>query len=148
MPADTLRTVRRWILFVLVLGLTGSGVELLLIEHYEFATQLVPLVLVAASLGVIVWHVASESRASVRGLQLMMLLCLAGGAVGVALHFQGAAEFQLEMGSVYQPVDARPKGNAGQSSSCLAQASWCSWDCSVWRMLTDGVDNMNSSMES
>jgi len=97
MPADTLRIVRRWILFILVLGLTGSGVELLLIEHYEAAAQLIPLVLVAASLGVIVWHVASESRASVRGLQLMMLLCLAAGAIGVALHFQGAAEFQLEM---------------------------------------------------
>ena len=64
MPADTLRIVRRWILFVLVLGLTGSGVELLLIEHYEERAQLVPLVLVAASLVVIGWHMASESRAS------------------------------------------------------------------------------------
>src|SRR5260221_6812259 len=97
MPADTLRIVRRWILFVLVLGLTGSGVELLLIEHYEERAQLVPLVLVAASLVVIGWHMASESRASVRGLRLMMLLCLAARAVGVALHFHGAAQFQLEI---------------------------------------------------
>jgi hypothetical protein len=97
MPADTLRILRRWILIVLVVGLTGAGVELLLIEHYEESAQLVPLVLVAASLGVIVWHVASESLASVRGLQLMMLLCLAAGAVGVGLHFRGAAQFQLEI---------------------------------------------------
>ena len=97
MPDETLRIVRRWILIVLVVGLTGSGAELLLIEHYEAAAQLVPLVLVAASLGVIVWHVTSQSLASVRGLQAMMLMCLAAGAVGVALHFQGAAEFQLEM---------------------------------------------------
>jgi hypothetical protein len=97
MSADALRVLRRWILIVLVVGLTGSGLELLLIEHYEEASQLVPLVLVAASLGVIVWHVASRSLASVRGLQLVMLLCLAAGAVGIALHFQGAAEFQLEM---------------------------------------------------
>ena len=97
MSADALRVLRRWILIVLVVGLAGSGIELLLIEHYEEAPQLVPLVLVAASLGVIAWHVASGSPASLRGLQLMMLLCLAAGAVGMALHFQGAAEFQLEL---------------------------------------------------
>ena len=97
MPADTLSNVRRWMLFVLVVGLTGTGAELLLIEHYEEPWQQVPVELVAASLGVVVWHVARGSRASVRGLQAMMLLCMAAGAVGVALHFRGAAEFQLEM---------------------------------------------------
>jgi len=97
MPDDALRSLRRWILLVLVVGLAGSGVELLLIEHYEEAWQLAPLVLVAASLGVIGWHVAGRSRASVRGLQAMMLLCVAGGALGVALHFRGAADFQREI---------------------------------------------------
>ena len=97
MPDDTLRRVRRWILFVLVAGLTGSGAELLLIEHYEEAWQMIPLVLVAVSLGVIGWHLAGGSKASVRVLQGMMMLCVAAGALGVALHFQGAADFQLEM---------------------------------------------------
>jgi len=97
MPDDMLRRVRRWILFILVAGLTGSGVELLLIEHYEEAWQLIPLVLVAASLGVIGWHLGSGSQASVRVLQAMMMLCVAAGALGVALHFRGAADFQLEI---------------------------------------------------
>ena len=97
MPDDMLRRVRRWILFILVAGLTGSGVELLLIEHYEEAWQLIPLVLVAASLGVIGWHLGSGSQASVRVLQAMMMSCVAAGALGVALHFRGAADFQLEI---------------------------------------------------
>jgi hypothetical protein len=97
MPDDMLRRVRRWILFILVAGLTGSGVELLLIEHYEEAWQLIPLVLAAASLGVIGWHLGSGSQASVRVLQAMMMLCVAAGALGVALHFRGAADFQLEI---------------------------------------------------
>jgi hypothetical protein len=97
MPADTLTILRRGVLSVLGLGLTGVGVELLLIQHYEEPWQLAPLVLVAVSLAAIVWHAAGRSRASVQGLQAAMLLCLAGGLAGVALHFRGAAEFQLEI---------------------------------------------------
>jgi hypothetical protein len=97
MPDDTLRRVRRWILFVLVVGMTGSGAELLLTGHYEEAWQTIPVILVAVSLAVIVWHVASRSLASVRSLQLTMVLCVAAGALGVVLHFRGAADFQLEM---------------------------------------------------
>ena len=98
MPADTLSSLRRWILFVLVLGLAGAGLELLLTGHYEDPWQQVPLVLVAASLAVIVWHLAGgRSRASRLTLQASMLLCIAAGFLGIALHFSGAAEFQLEI---------------------------------------------------
>ncbi len=97
MPADTLSILRWGVLSVLGLGLTGVGVELLLIQHYEEPWQLAPLILVAVSLAVILWHAAGRSRASVRGLQAAMLLCLVGGLTGVGLHFRGAAEFQLEI---------------------------------------------------
>ena len=105
MSTDTLSILRRGVLAVLGLGLTGVGVELLLIQHYEEPWQLAPLVLVAASLAAIAWHAAGRSRASVHGLQAAMLLCLAGGLAGVALHFRGAAEFQLE-------IDPSMKGTA------------------------------------
>src|SRR6266496_3605011 len=39
---NTLSVVRRWLLAALVLGLVGSGVELVLLEHYETAVQFVP----------------------------------------------------------------------------------------------------------
>jgi hypothetical protein len=105
MPADTLSILRRGVLAVLGLGLTGVGVELLLIQHYEEPWQLAPLILVAMSLAMILWHAAGRSRASVHGLQAAMLLCLAGGLAGVALHFRGASEFQLE-------IDPSMKGTA------------------------------------
>ena len=97
MPAGTQSSLRRWILFVLVLGLAGAGLELLLTGHYEDPWQQVPLVLVAASLAVIVWHLAGRSRASVLTLQAAMLLCMAAGVSASRLHFRGAAEFQLEI---------------------------------------------------
>lgn len=85
------------ILAVLAVGLAGTGLELALIEHYEDPWQLVPLALVAVSLIVIAWHALRPGRASIRGLQAVMVLCLAAGALGMGLHFRGAAEFQKEM---------------------------------------------------
>ncbi len=85
------------ILAILVFGLVGTGVELVLIEHYEDAWQLAPLALVALSLVVIAWHVLRPGPASISGLRAAMALCLAGGALGVALHFRGSAEFQREI---------------------------------------------------
>jgi len=82
---------------VLVFGLVGTGAELALIEHYADAWQLVPLVLVSLSLAVIAWHAVRPGTASLRGVQTVMVLCLAAGALGMALHFRGAAEFQKEI---------------------------------------------------
>jgi hypothetical protein len=82
---------------VLVLGLAGTGVELALLEHYEDAWQLVPLGLVAAALAALAWFAAVRSTPSVRALQAVMALCIAVGAIGTVLHYQGAAEFQREI---------------------------------------------------
>lgn len=45
--------MRRMLLFILVLGITGTGTELLLREHYEDSAQFVPLALFALSLVVL-----------------------------------------------------------------------------------------------
>jgi hypothetical protein len=94
--SDRLERLRRWILFVLVFGLLGTEVELVLLEHYEEPWQFVPLFLIASAIGVIVWHTKRHDRASLRTLQILMLLFLVAGFAGVALHFRGAAQFQLE----------------------------------------------------
>ncbi len=52
---QVLELLRRWILGVLVLGLVGTVVELVLLEHYEEPLQYVPLVLIAAAVGVLAW---------------------------------------------------------------------------------------------
>lgn len=94
---NALMPLRRWLMGLLVLGLLGTGAELLLLEHYEDPVQLVPLILIALAVGVLAWHGARSSAASVRALQGTMTLFLLASVVGLALHFRGAAEFQLEM---------------------------------------------------
>jgi len=85
------------ILVVLTLGMVGLLAELLLIAHYEDATQWVPLVLLAAGLVAL-----AIDRVLARGwtqllVQLTMVLVVAAGALGIYFHFHGSREFQLEM---------------------------------------------------
>ena len=79
------------------LGVIGTLTELLLLAHYEDAVQLIPTVLLGVCLVIIAWHATRPSVTTVRLLQGTMLLLLAAGAAGVAFHFNGAAEFQLEI---------------------------------------------------
>ncbi|MGI9173873.1 MAG: hypothetical protein ACR2GR_00950 [Rhodothermales bacterium] len=95
--AITIRILRRLLLAIFVFGVIGAGVELVLLDHYEDLWQWTPLVLIAASLLVLGWHLAAGGRPSVRAFQIVMLLFVAGGLVGVVLHYQGNAEFELEM---------------------------------------------------
>lgn len=88
--------VRRMLLFILVLGLAGTATELLLLEHYEDTWQIVPLALIAAALAILVWHALTRGPGSVRALQALMVLFVAGGAIGVGLHYQANTEFELE----------------------------------------------------
>jgi hypothetical protein len=89
--------LRGWILAVLVLGLLGTVAELVLLEHYEQPLQYVPLVLIAAALIVIGWHLVRHDGASLRVLQAVMGLFVLAGFAGVVAHFIGSAEYQLEL---------------------------------------------------
>jgi hypothetical protein len=89
--------LRLWVLGVLVLGLIGTVVELILLEHYEQALQFVPLVLIALGVVVLVWHAVKKDTASLRALQIVMGLFVLAGFAGMAAHFNGSAEYQLEL---------------------------------------------------
>ena len=91
------RTLRNLLLALLTFGLTGLGAELLALGHYEDSWQLVPLILIATALAVIGWHVFDRSAVSVRALQGVLLFILIAGGIGVALHYQGNMEFQLDV---------------------------------------------------
>ena len=97
MGVDRIERLRLWLVGVLALGLVGTVTELLLLEHYEKPLQFVPLILIAAALAVLVWHVRQRDAASLRALQIVMALFVLAGFAGVAAHFQGSAEFQLEL---------------------------------------------------
>ena len=97
LSASPLRVIRRILLVALVLGLIGVGIELLLLEHFEDVAQWVPLALIAMALLVLVWHAIDRRSTPVRALQLLMLVFMAAGAIGLTLHYQGNVEFELEM---------------------------------------------------
>lgn len=92
-----LSTISKVIFGVLMLGTAGLLAELVLIAHYEDATQWIPLALLAAGLVVL-----AVDRALGRGwtqllVQLTMVLVIGAGVLGVYFHFLGSREFQIEM---------------------------------------------------
>jgi hypothetical protein len=95
--ADPLELLRGLVLAVLVIGLLGTVTELVLLEHYEQVLQLIPVVLIAAALGAIIWRLITRTTASLRALEIIMILFVLAGFAGVLAHFHGSAEFQLDL---------------------------------------------------
>jgi len=89
--------VRTLLLAVASVGAIGTLTELLLLAHYQDAFQMIPAVLLVVLLLIIAWHASRPSATTVRLLQGTMMLLVVAGTAGVAFHFTGAAEFQLEI---------------------------------------------------
>lgn len=87
---------RQLILALIAIGAAGLLGELLLLEHYEDPWQWVPLVLLALTLLTSGGMVLRPSLGVLRVFQLVMLACVAFGAIGVFLHLSGNLEFELE----------------------------------------------------
>jgi hypothetical protein len=96
-PANHIERLRGWLLGVLLLGLLGTGTELALLSHYEQPLQLVPVVLMVLALATLVWHAADRGRISLNAMLILMILFVLAGFAGFFAHFQGSAEFQLEL---------------------------------------------------
>ena len=94
---EPLATIRRMLLGLLVLELIGTGVELLFLSHFEDVWQVVPLALIALTLGVLAWHAAARNAASVHAVRATMVLAIASAGIGFVLHYQANAEFQLDI---------------------------------------------------
>ena len=88
---------RRILLAILLLGVIGIAVELLLLGHDEDFNQMIPLGLAAATLIASVVVTVRPSFATVRVFQLVMVLLVVSGALGMYFHFRANIEFQLEM---------------------------------------------------
>ena len=92
----TVRTIRRGLLLILVLGLAGTAAELLLLKHTEDFWQILPLALIGISLPVLLWHAALPGRASLRVFQALMGIFVLTGLAGTLLHYRGNVEWELE----------------------------------------------------
>jgi hypothetical protein len=94
--AATLAVIRRIIIAIFLFGALGVGAELSLIGHTEDRWQKVPLVLILASLIVLIFHAVFRRAASMRMFQILMILYILSGGVGLFLHYRGRVEFKLE----------------------------------------------------
>jgi hypothetical protein len=104
-PRTTLALLRRALLVILVLGLIGTGVELVLLEHTDGFWQLAPLGLIGLALGALAWWGVAGGRWSLRALRGTMVLLVASGLVGTWLHYRGNVEFELEMAPALAGLD-------------------------------------------
>ena len=90
-------TIRRLLLLTLAIGLAGTCAELLLLGHIDGWQQWMPIALLAAALVVLIVQVLRPSPRVDAMLLGLMALFIASGPIGVALHYQGNVEFELEM---------------------------------------------------
>lgn len=93
---DTLAAVRRLLAVILLIGMTGTTVELLLLRHVEDGWQLAPVVLLLCGIAGVAWHAWTQSRGSATALRLLMLSFIAAGFAGIYFHFAANVEFQKE----------------------------------------------------
>lgn len=96
-PSTTLDTIRRLLLGLLVLGMTGTTAELWLMGHHEDWRQLIPFAGMGVSLLTLIWFSISRSTGATRVFRLCMCLLMVIGATGSILHYRANMEFQLEM---------------------------------------------------
>jgi hypothetical protein len=123
MTADSIPALRRLLLALVTLGLTGMALDLVLLEHYEDSWQLAPLFLIALALVATLAYVATRSAGSIRFLQMTMVLLIVAGALGVALHYKGNLEFQLDMDPTASQWDLFTKVIRAKAPPALAPAA-------------------------
>ena len=110
---NPVRVIRAILLVALLSGLVGLGGELLLLEHFEDWRQKIPLALLSLALLVLIWHAIDRREAPVRALQLVMVVFIAAGAIGMTLHYQGNVEFELELRPSLSGVELFQKSMMG-----------------------------------
>jgi hypothetical protein len=96
-PPTTTDWWRGLLLWVLLIGLVGTSVELLLLGHYEDRWQLAPLVVSGAAIAAFAWYGLSTSRRPVQCIRALSLLTLASAVAGLVLHYQANLEWELEV---------------------------------------------------
>ncbi len=95
--SPTLAAVRWLLLALLAFGMLGTGLDLVLLDHYEDAWQWPPLALTVVGLLVVAWIAARQSRAAILALRWTMRLFVLAGVAGLMLHYNGNREFQKEL---------------------------------------------------
>ena len=89
--------LRSFVVAVFIFGVIGAITDLVLLEHTEDTWQLVPLILLGASLVVLVGYALVRRPIVLHTFRVLMALFVVGGCLGMYFHLQGNMEFELEM---------------------------------------------------
>jgi hypothetical protein len=122
--AGPLGTIRNILLWSLLAGSAGILVELLLIGHDEMAAQFAPLVLLGIGILAAAWTLIAPRPAAIRTLQILMVVFVASGLIGVVLHYKGNEAYELEMSPSRTGLSLMSKTLTG-ATPVLAPGSMC-----------------------
>jgi hypothetical protein len=89
--------MRLFVLLLLAAEMLGVFAELLLVAHWEGVTQWTPLVLLGLGILALAGEGILRNQASQQAFNLVMLLFVLAGVVGIWLHYDGRAEFRQEL---------------------------------------------------
>jgi hypothetical protein len=89
-------TFRRALLAILLLGYTGTWIELLLLKHTEGFWQLVPVVMTIAGMLLVLWCWAAPGLPGLRTMQAMSAVMLIAGLIGLIQHLLGNITHERE----------------------------------------------------
>ena len=90
-------SLRRFLAAIFLLGSIGLAAELIFIGHVQDVWQQIPLALIALGAATLVWHAAHPNAWSLNLVRVTAGLLVAGGLLGVGLHYQSNVEFEREM---------------------------------------------------
>jgi hypothetical protein len=90
-------TLRGFLAAIFLVGAVGLVAELILVGHVADRWQQVPLVLLVAGTIALGWDMKRRSSWSTRIFRASAVLLIAGGLVGVFLHYESNVEFEREM---------------------------------------------------
>jgi hypothetical protein len=122
--SEPLGTIRNILLWSLLAGSAGTLLELLLIGHDEMLAQFAPLVLLGVGIFAAAWTLIAPRPAAIRALQILMVVFVASGLIGVVLHYKGNEAFELEMSPSRAGLSLMSKTLTG-ATPVLAPGSMC-----------------------
>ncbi|HZF73519.1 MAG TPA: hypothetical protein VEZ51_08810 [Gemmatimonadaceae bacterium] len=89
-------SIRQLLLALVFIGIVGLEIELALLRHAESFSQWIPHVVLMLGLLSTLIVFLRPGPATLRFFQLVMLIFLIVGVLGVYLHYRGNVEFALE----------------------------------------------------
>ncbi len=82
---------------IFILGIFGTFIELLLLDHTEDFWQLLPLILLGIGLISFLISSFSETPIKLKLFRIVMIFFILSGITGVWMHYQTNVEFEKEM---------------------------------------------------